>query len=68
MRAKTGTAIKFIGDGGVADILKAGADYGLKAAIAKSCYALSKKLKNIKLLNCEALLSPASQEIVCGIF
>ena len=45
MRTKGGTAIKAKGDGGVADIIKAGADYGLKADRAKIVLLSTKKAK-----------------------
>ena len=68
MRVEFGTATIAIGVGGVADNIKAGADFRLNADGTSPVLRSTKEAKNIKIAKLRGLLSPASQEIVYGIF
>ena len=67
MRAEFGTATIALGVGGVADNIRAGADFGLNADGTSPVPRSTKEAKNIKIAELRGLLSPASQEIVYAI-
>lgn len=49
LRAKRGTAIVAMGDGGVADIIKAGADFRLNANRANNALRSTKEAKKVQI-------------------